>query len=185
MNKTYDFILKYCKDKFSSVNIADFEELLVDDVDWNEVKQFLKRMQPEEYRRTRYWKIISKYLRHNSKCSKCGYDKSLHVHHKSYKYVGNDHLHLDNLEVLCCNCHNAEHRHEFIDGKLKKKNKSINKVDKKERMSKDQFHTLLHLLIGKRDKVNLKRLKKYKINKDEASKMIALLCKEKATHYIR
>ena len=184
-NQTYEFILKYCKDRISSVNIADFEELLRDDIDWIEVKAFLKRMCPEEYRKTRYWKIISKCLRHYSNCNRCSSKSRLHVHHKSYKYVGIDHLHLDNLEVLCERCHNLEHQHEFTNGLLKKKNKNIKNLDKKERLSKPQFHTLLHLLIGKCDKVNLKRLKRYEITKFEGQRMIAKLCEEKRTGYIR
>ena len=42
-------------------------------------------------------------------CNRCGYDKctaSLQVHHKNYNHKDND---IDNLEVLCANCHTEEH----------------------------------------------------------------------------
>lgn len=42
-------------------------------------------------------------------CSKCGYDNALalEVHHKDRNRENNS---IDNLEVLCCNCHAIEHK---------------------------------------------------------------------------
>jgi hypothetical protein len=56
-----------------------------------------------------YWRIISAKLRSNGKCAHCGVTKNLHVHHKTYKHHGCEHLHLEDLEVLCEECHEKEH----------------------------------------------------------------------------
>lgn len=42
-------------------------------------------------------------------CNKCNYDikDALEVHHKDTNHNNNS---LDNLEILCCNCHALEHR---------------------------------------------------------------------------
>ncbi len=55
------------------------------------------------------------------KCSKCGYNKykgSLHIHHKNGNSKNND---LDNLEVLCSNCHFEFHHENPIRYKGKRK----------------------------------------------------------------
>ena len=41
------------------------------------------------------------------KCERCGYDKNLHVHHKTYKNIFKEKL--EDLEVLCFKCHHKEH----------------------------------------------------------------------------
>jgi hypothetical protein len=50
-------------------------------------------------------------LKHyGAECQKCGFDKNpkaLDVHHKDQNRANNT---IENLEVLCCNCHAIEHR---------------------------------------------------------------------------
>lgn len=55
-----------------------------------------------------------------SKCAKCGYTdiQALQVHHIDRNRKNNN---LDNLQVLCCNCHRLEHYEEMLH--LKKKYK--------------------------------------------------------------
>lgn len=46
---------------------------------------------------------------YGSKCQRCGYDKYvqvLEVHHKDRNRLNNA---IENLEVLCCNCHSEDH----------------------------------------------------------------------------
>ncbi len=45
----------------------------------------------------------------NPKCKDCGYDNllALEVHHKDRDRTNNE---LDNLQILCCNCHTIRHK---------------------------------------------------------------------------
>lgn len=48
------------------------------------------------------------------KCEKCGFANilALEVHHKDRNRENNN---LDNLQILCCNCHTIEHRNKNED----------------------------------------------------------------------
>lgn len=50
----------------------------------------------------------------NPKCERCGYNNiiALEIHHKDKNRENND---LNNLEILCCNCHTIEHRKTSSD----------------------------------------------------------------------
>ena len=70
----------------------------------------IKEIQPSHYGtgKTHYREKVRRELGIN-KCSKCGYDEHseiLEVHHKDRNKNNNK---LDNLEVLCPNCHMWEH----------------------------------------------------------------------------
>lgn len=74
-------------------------------------KNFLRSAEWQEIRK----KVFERALRNaNSNnrfgvCEKCGYEPwkpCLQVHHKSYGKAKND---LENLILLCPNCHKAEH----------------------------------------------------------------------------
>jgi 5-methylcytosine-specific restriction endonuclease McrA len=62
------------------------------------------------------------------KCERCGFTGlALHIHHKDRNHKNNN---LDNLEVLCANCHHIEHREEatqriLLAGKRKIEQKNI------------------------------------------------------------
>jgi len=65
-----------------------------------------------EYRRylkTEHWKKFREeaLIFHGCKCSNCGSEKSLNVHHLTYKNRG--HEKLEDVVVLCHNCHNEIH----------------------------------------------------------------------------
>lgn len=52
---------------------------------------------------------IKAFRKYENKCNRCGYDKYLEilqVHHKDYNSLNNR---VDNLEILCPNCHYEEH----------------------------------------------------------------------------
>lgn len=40
---------------------------------------------------------------------KCGRDLPGNVHHKTYRNLFNEHNHLNDLELLCRDCHRAQH----------------------------------------------------------------------------
>jgi 5-methylcytosine-specific restriction endonuclease McrA len=52
------------------------------------------------------------YKKYGYKCNRCGFDnkKILLVHHKDRNRKNNN---VDNLEVLCKNCHSLEHYNEI------------------------------------------------------------------------
>lgn len=66
-----------------------------------------------------YWQHLSRWLkefRAGMKCERCGSrfkgfkPVELHVHHKTYAHRGNEYPdHLDDLQVLCSDCHAREH----------------------------------------------------------------------------
>ena len=65
----------------------------------------------EYFLKTPYWKCIAEYKRYkaNMKCELCNSKGLLHVHHKTYKNHGNELFHLDDLIVLCKECHEKFH----------------------------------------------------------------------------
>jgi hypothetical protein len=67
-----------------------------------------------EYLKTPHWKDVRKRYwnckLHRRTCYACGSNDNLQVHHKSYRRIGNEHL--NDLCLLCDNCHRETHRIE-------------------------------------------------------------------------
>lgn len=65
----------------------------------------------EDFLKTPYWEYIRqiKLRQTEHKCEKCGSMKRLQVHHETYKHHGEEHLYLDDLSVLCYDCHMEIH----------------------------------------------------------------------------
>lgn len=63
----------------------------------------------QDYLKTEHWQTTRKatLADRNYKCEKCGKRGLLHVHHLTYKRLG-DELPED-LQVLCPECHRGEH----------------------------------------------------------------------------
>jgi len=57
------------------------------------------------------------------KCEKCGETYELQVHHKDYKKVGGKDV-IENIKVLCKECHEKEHGYDFSSEPVKKIGKS-------------------------------------------------------------
>lgn len=73
----------------------------------------LRSMPYEDFLKTKYWDRVRKMKIKQSgcKCQMCGKkDIELHVHHNSYEHHGDEANHLEDLVVLCKNCHNLFHR---------------------------------------------------------------------------
>jgi 5-methylcytosine-specific restriction endonuclease McrA len=57
-----------------------------------------------------YWKEVrQKILARDRKCVKCGSVLFLEVHHKTYIHKGDELEYLEDLILLCSNCHQKEH----------------------------------------------------------------------------
>jgi len=65
-----------------------------------------------QYIRSTTWKKKAKLNKekNNFKCERCGSQKSLRTHHKTYKRVFKEKE--NDLECLCNICHYKEHNHE-------------------------------------------------------------------------
>jgi len=95
----------------------------------------------QEYLQSKHWKNKKKeyYNKNKRKCTKCGSEKDLHLHHKTYQRVGNELL--KDLTCLCANCHSEEHKRLNANKKSKvkknpkkiKRNKQNNKRKKKKK----------------------------------------------------
>jgi transposase-like protein len=75
------------------------------------VIECLKSMPYGEFLKTVYWKKIKdKKLREAKyKCAVCNSKLELNVHHKTYSNHGKEHANLDDLVVLCSECHAIFH----------------------------------------------------------------------------
>lgn len=81
-------------------------------IDWDKVKEYIaKEITYHDFLSTLYWKVISAYVKHiNSfRCSNCGKEDNLHVHHLHYLNHGDELHNLDDLICLCAECHEKEH----------------------------------------------------------------------------
>lgn len=72
----------------------------------------LQAMPYEQFLRTTYWIIIRDYLLsvRPRECARCGRRGLLIAHHLTYDSHGLEHLHLDDLELVCKECHEDIHR---------------------------------------------------------------------------
>lgn len=75
------------------------------------LKQYIKNMPYEDFLKTPYWRAVSEKKRRQSnfKCQMCNDETFLQVHHRSYENHGLEHLHLEDLIVLCKKCHEKFH----------------------------------------------------------------------------
>lgn len=93
------------------LKLISFDELK-DYAEKNEsLEPLIKKMKYNDFLKTQYWRSITKYMKEIAcnKCSCCGSDKTLQVHHKTYKHHGKEIFYLNDLVVLCRKCHTNEH----------------------------------------------------------------------------
>lgn len=81
------------------------------DVQWDVVRIRLMKLQYTDFLKTYYWRAIAMYLKHKNgdHCTYCNAEAGLQVHHKTYDHHGIELFYMDELEVLCDNCHKAKH----------------------------------------------------------------------------
>jgi hypothetical protein len=65
----------------------------------------------DEYLQSDHWKAIRSIKLEivGGKCQLCNSTKALNVHHRSYKHLGEEYDHIDDLIVLCGHCHSKFH----------------------------------------------------------------------------
>lgn len=64
-----------------------------------------------EFLSSEYWQEVRNkmLLLHNNKCQYCGSSKMLQVHHFSYNNHGDELNHIEDLRLLCKDCHRKMH----------------------------------------------------------------------------
>lgn len=69
------------------------------------------KMPYQEFLDSQFWSYIRviKRVQSGYRCERCNSDHFLHVHHLTYEHRGIEHLHLNDLMVLCEACHRKEH----------------------------------------------------------------------------
>ncbi len=80
-------------------------------VDFEKVEDCILNMEYYDFLKTPYWKAIAQYtkLKANFKCSLCASKEGLATHHKTYENHGKEHCNLQDLIVLCNDCHEKFH----------------------------------------------------------------------------
>lgn len=78
--------------------------------DSNEIER-LKQLPYHDFLQSYYWDTIRRYKMYRAgyKCELCHAGGTLAVHHKTYEHRGQEFLYLDDLIVLCKNCHERHH----------------------------------------------------------------------------
>jgi 5-methylcytosine-specific restriction endonuclease McrA len=81
-----------------------------------------------KYTSTLYWKIIRQLVINRiKKCEKCDSTINLIVHHKTYVNLFNEFQHLDDLTLLCKECHKKNHKNIKMENEIEIRNGIIEK----------------------------------------------------------
>jgi hypothetical protein len=81
-------------------------------LNWDKIANVIKQLSYEKFLLTYYWDIIKQYLRQEAKgrCRICNSGGMLHVHHRNYDIRGYEAQNLNELIVLCEDCHKIFHK---------------------------------------------------------------------------
>jgi hypothetical protein len=84
-------------------------------IDSPEVREAIDELPYSEFLKTPYWKAVSMKAKQkaNYRCQMCNEGGLLHTHHRTYDNHGAEHLHMDDLIVLCERCHYQFHQEEY------------------------------------------------------------------------
>lgn len=79
--------------------------------DLETVINYVNKMNYKDFLQTPYWKAVSekKVRKAQYRCELCNSQGVLNVHHRTYSHKGFEALHLEDLIVLCQNCHYKFH----------------------------------------------------------------------------
>jgi len=106
-NRYLDPDFKFAKGSTLEENIKLLQE---ENKTNRELKKQILNMEYKNFLRTPYWKTIAMYLKSKHHfCTICHSDKALRVHHSTYVHHGEEALHLEDLVVLCNECHKKFH----------------------------------------------------------------------------
>lgn len=81
-------------------------------IDQTKIKDYVNnQMTYKQYLSTPYWQLVSMLAKRKAKykCQLCGSDENLNTHHRSYKHKGFEIRHMEDLIVLCQDCHSKFH----------------------------------------------------------------------------
>jgi len=108
----------------------------------------------QKYLKSDYWQEIRKqiYERDNYKCRLCNSEKDICVHHRTYKYIGEEKL--EELITMCKRCHNKFHK---VNPEINYKY-YIRQIELENRKQKDE--------------IELERIREYIINNEEKFNII-------------
>ena len=81
-------------------------------VDYNEIENYIKNMDYNDFLQTPYWKAIAEKVKSRAKwtCEMCGKSaECLNVHHPDYSFHGRELQNINRLKCLCPDCHEKFH----------------------------------------------------------------------------
>ena len=96
----------------SEVDIFDIQKAIIAFSERNNVSDFCGiNIDYKTYLQSPHWKQVRyiKLQQSGNKCQVCGSKNKLEVHHNSYDHIGKEEMHLEDLVVLCHNCHSLFH----------------------------------------------------------------------------
>lgn len=106
-----EFVFEYLKAD-QDTGAGSYERMLsvIKDLDWEKVRPHILKLKYFYFLRTSYWLIISQEIKRRGewKCS-CGCRENLQTHHLSNEHHGEEHLYMNELQVLCRKCHQGLH----------------------------------------------------------------------------
>ena len=107
---------------------------------WSYLYRYLKinKMTYVQYLQSEHWKQLKDKFYHSKmgkhKCYACGKAEKLNLHHKTYRRIG--HERLNDLVLLCENCHKKAHKYADAFKNSSKAGKALYKSAKKVRRCK-------------------------------------------------
>ena len=80
-----------------------------------ENREWLRRLPYERFLKTEFWMQVREWIqeRDNYTCQMCGDDRQrffLNVHHRTYEHRGWEDCYLEDIILLCGECHQDVHR---------------------------------------------------------------------------
>jgi len=115
MRNTENFIMSYLNpNRFWNKGIKFYErwrEITYTNVDWQKIEYFIQSMNYRDFLETPYWTIVSekKKIQAKFKCQLCNSQSNLQTHHRTYSIRGKELQNLNDLVVLCEECHKKHH----------------------------------------------------------------------------
>lgn len=82
-------------------------------VNWKVVSKHIKNMEYQSFLKTPYWKAIAAHTKYKAgyRCQVCNSPYDLVTHHRNYGVHGFEHFYIQDLTVLCNNCHSKFHNY--------------------------------------------------------------------------
>ncbi len=80
-------------------------------VDWDAVTNHIRGMDYQNFLKTPYWKAIAAHTKYKAeyRCQLCNSSYNLVTHHRDYRIHGFEHARMQDLIVLCDDCHSRFH----------------------------------------------------------------------------